>query len=1174
MYDIKYLKDRGFFQNSAEDIIEFHGRKLKITIDGNNGLAYVEIENSEKIEDIKRIILENYKGVKYIWFFSIESDGNEKYEKIRVFRRYGEIRWFYYSSKIRREEYKKSKEDKLRQFSPQNVNVLFDIRDVVNKFYNSLLKQMIDMAKRVKKLKSDGNKLMLIQSFVNRLIFFYFVSQLGLVRIELKNGEKRKSWTLNRTTTRDFFEDLCKSLKEDKKLLEFLNEMFFDVFGKVTESGWNEAKFKVGEYEFYVVGPSLNGGLFIEKEFEGYKEREIEFSLIKDLILNILNKYNWIIGEEVPYEEDVIGDLTPEIIGHIYEKLVVSLEQIDVEKISLKDFSLNQEELRYGRKKIGAYYTPEEITNYISKNTIFPYIKDRLLEKFGRKGKEVWKKLFSKEKKFDSEELEIIKYLYFEILTKMKICDNACGSGSFLMAAGDILLRLYSRTLKILKNYLSEDENVKRVLDEMRNSPSRNYYIVRQIIVNNLYGVDIMEGAVEIAKLRLWLWLVSQLDPRKVEGRKIETLPNLDFNIMFGNSLIGFVDIEDIDFSRILGRQRTLKEFFNVKNQKIEWLKSLAKKRQEFKTLPSHEAVKKKEELNKELNTARDFLNEEFYKMLRAKGVDITEEDFLKLKPFHWGFEFYEVFDLEKPKEERGFDIIIGNPPYVRQENINDIVEGINYKMILSKLYDPFENTFDFSMFFILRSLQLCKKKGYHSFIITNKWLRAKYGKKIRKFLKENVTIKKVIDFNGIRVFVGATVDTMIYIVNKEKPNKDNKIFYNNPTNLEEIEEGGYYVKQFNLEDDVWNFIDERILEIKKWVEKVGTPLKYLNVKIYRGILTGLNEAFIIDDETRKKLIEEDPKSEELIKPVLRGRDIGRYHIEWNKLYLIYSYQGINIENYPAIKKHLESYKKELSKRTGGAIRKGNQVMIPYKWYELQVDYKKSIKEFEKPKIVWQEIVREPSFYLESSKMYCEATSFIMTSEKISLKLLLFLLNSKISWFAIKLYGTNLGEDTARYKKAYIEKIPIRLPKITKPYETIADYLLFLNATEERRQKLKETIEFFDSQIADSLVYELYFKEKFVEDGLYPEPKEYLLETVSKHLKPINYDRWAELYWKKQIEGNLTKNEQKELEELERENLETIMEVFEKIKNDEEIMKLIEKIKNHRWIEILERGKK
>ena len=132
------------------------------------------------------------------------------------------------------------------------------------------------------------------------------------------------------------------------------------------------------------------------------------------------------------------------------------------------------------------------------------------------------------------------------------------------------------------------------------------------------------------------------------------------------------------------------------------------------------------------------------------------------------------------------------------------------------------------------------------------------------------------------------------------------------------------------------------------------------------------------------------------------------------------------------------------------------------------------------------------------------------------------------------------------------------------------DYLLFLNATEERRQEFKDTIEFFDRQIADSLVYELYFKEKFHKDGLYPEPKEYLLEEVSKHLKPIDYDRWAELYWKKQIEGNLTEEEQKELEKLEKENMKTVEEVYKALKEDVKIKELIEKIKSHQWVKVIE----
>jgi len=507
---------------------------------------------------------------------------------------------------------------------------------------------------------------------------------------------------------------------------------------------------------------------------------------------------------------------------------------------------------------------------------------------------------------------------------------------------------------------------------------------------------------------------------------------------------------------------------------------------------------------------------------------------------------------------------VVGNPPYVRQEGINHIVEGIDYKEILSRIYEPFDNTFDFSMFFILRSIWVSKDKGYHSFIITNKWLRAKYGKKIRRFLKENFTIKKVIDFNGIRVFVGATVDTLVYVIQKKKPEKDNLIFYNHPLSWDSIERGGYKVKQASLSDDVWNFVNEEMEEIKKWIEKVGKPLKDLDVKIYRGITTGFNEAFVIDNETRKRLIEEDPKSAELIKPLLRGRDIGRYYAEWDRKWIITTFPAlkVDIEKYKAIRNYLKSFGDRLLQDG----KPGHRKKTFNKWFETQ-DQIAYYPEFEKPKIVWQEISIGSMYYWDSLGIfYLPNNAYLMSN---STKFYLLILNSKLTE---KLFSSisQFLSGGFRHTKQYVEKIAVRLPKKLKYYENLVDYFLFLNATEERRQKLKDIIEFFDRQIADSLVYELYFKEKFYEDGLYPEPKEYLLEEVSKHLKSINCDRWAELYWKKQIEGNLTEGEQKELEKLEKENMDVINKVYYSLTQDKEAQKWIERIKSHEWIKIIE----
>ena len=480
-------------------------------------------------------------------------------------------------------------------------------------------------------------------------------------------------------------------------------------------------------------------------------------------------------------------------------------------------------------------------------------------------------------------------------------------------------------------------------------------------------------------------------------------------------------------------------------------------------------------------------------------------------------------------------------------------------------------------MFFILRSIWFSKDKGYHSFIITNKWLRAKYGKKIRRFLKENLTIKKVIDFNGIRVFVGATVDTLVYVIQKKKPERDNLIFYNHPLSWDSIEQGGYKVKQASLSDDIWNFVDERTEEIKKWIEKVGKPLKGLDVKIYRGITTGFNEAFVIDNETRKRLIEEDPKSAELIKPLLRGRDIGRYYVEWDNIYLLYIPWHFPLHSnkitgaskkaeekfkkqYPAVYNHLHKFKDELMNRNK------EETGIRYEWYALQRFASDYYHKFEKPKIVFARIIKEPKFFYDLSRFYIEATGYILTSTiTLPLKYLLLLLNCYAIYNIFYKFYSGGGVD-GEIKINKLQLLPIYISHNFEPYIILSDYLLSLYST-NNIQKHGMTV--FD-YIADSLVYEVYFKEKFAGDGIYPEPKEYLLEAVSKHLKPINYDRWAELYWKKQLEGNLKPEEEKELEDLENENLKTIIEVAESIKADREIMELIERIKGHEWERVVE----
>ena len=467
---------------------------------------------------------------------------------------------------------------------------------------------------------------------------------------------------------------------------------------------------------------------------------------------------------------------------------------------------------------------------------------------------------------------------------------------------------------------------------------------------------------------------------------------------------------------------------------------------------------------------------------------------------------------------------------------------------------------------------------------------------------------------------MGANVDTLVYIIRKAKPNKENLIFYNHALSVDEIEQGGYEVKQANLKDNVWNFVNKDFEEIEKWVEKVGKPLKSLEILIYRGITTGFNDAFIINDEIKKNLIEEDsiqlkdlskkiffgiktgfndafiidneikkklidddPKSAQLIKPIVRGQNIGRYYLEWDKKWIIAIPKGLTKKlsngqmlpideaeeifknNYPSIYSHLSKFKN--SKNNGkGLINREDQGDY---WWELRAC--KYYSEFENPKVVWQRVNKYPAFTYENTKMLTLDSTVFMTDK--NLKVLNLILLSKLSEnYYIKNYVHQLGGKGYLLSNQYISKFPIVIPKNPKIYEAIVDYLLFLNAIEERRTEFKNIINFFDRQIADSLVYELYFKEKFAEEGLYPQPKERLLNEVYKYLKPINYDRWSELYWKNQFEEQLTTDEKIELQNLEKENLKAIIETYEKISKDEKIDGLIKKIKSHDWVKIIEEG--
>ncbi|ECO5604029.1 class I SAM-dependent DNA methyltransferase, partial [Campylobacter jejuni] len=367
----------------------------------------------------------------------------------------------------------------------------------------------------------------------------------------------------------------------------------------------------------------------------------------------------------------------------------------------------------------------------------------------------------------------------------------------------------------------------------------------------------------------------------------------------------------------------------------------------------------------------------------------------------------------------------------------------------------------------------------------SNKYTRAGYGEALREFLLKNVKFLEYTDLNGIKVFDSATVDTSILCFEKSK-SKDNKFKYLALSN-EILKTCAYDIglykdfaefSQNSLSKESFTFSDENTSALKAKIERIGTPLKeWQGLNIYRGILTGYNEAFIITTEKRNEILAnckdeaEKERTAKLIRKMLRGRDIKRYSYEWAGLWVIGTFPSlkIDIEQYPALKQYLSQFLPRIEQ----SGEKGCRKKTSNKWFETQ-DSIAYYEEFEKEKIVYSEIVRKPQFYLDVNlNFYAEATSFILTGE--NLKYLIAFLNNDFVAFIFKTFyaGGNLGENGFRYKKAFLEKLPI--PKINSKNQKLADELINLvdEILKAKEQDKNANTQELENKI-NSLVYKLY----------------------------------------------------------------------------------------------------
>ncbi|GAA7377054.1 class I SAM-dependent DNA methyltransferase [Helicobacter pylori] len=800
--------------------------------------------------------------------------------------------------------------------------------------------------------------------------------------------------------------------------------------------------------------------------------------------------------------------------------------------------------------KEGSFYTPSFITSYMCKESITPIV----LDKFNATYQWDCKNLKALREKIDRNFSDQKTEEYLQVFLALRVCDPAVGSGHFLVSALNemvwiayelgLIASLYRHSLRlendeIIIQHKPTGEIFNYTKPHSENDPHHQiqkelFELKKSIIENCLFGVDINPNSCEITKLRLWIELLKYSYYIFEEGKNtnaLETLPNIDINIKCGNSLISRFDFK-----------QSLTHYPNIK-EKTQQYKKLVKN---YKEGLFDDKTRLSNQIKDLLKTFQNFcLNDKYKKEIKAfvtqceeyrklygnyfakddadlghyisenpfpKHEDISDNEeiqqqayqyFLKLKQTYnmiynfnnsleWRFEFPEVLDDEG--NFLGFDCIIGNPPYIRQEQIKPL------KPLLEKQYKDFYNSSaDIYTYFFALAYHLLKEKGFNAFITSNKYARAKYGAKLRELLLKKTTIVSYMELNALKVFESAAVDTSIMSFIKQTPSKESRFKYYEPTpndgnNLKSAP--SLLMRQNALSTESFIFANATLLDLRDKMEGVGTPLKDWDIQINYGIKTGANEAFIIPTEKRDAILnacktqEERERTERLIKPILRGKDIKRYSYEWAGEYLINTHNGytsnlkskippIDIEKYPATKAHLDAHYDIIATRC-------DQGDTPYHLRNCAY-----LEDFEKEKIVYGEIVQEPRFYLDNGEcelgyFYAEATSFILTGEH--LRYLLGMLHSKLITFAFKTFyaGGGLGESGYRYKKAFIERLPI--PKITEKNQELAHKI-----TDGAKQILalkekdpKANTQRLEKEI-DALVYQLYHltdeEIKIIEEG-------------------------------------------------------------------------------------------
>ncbi len=1015
--------------------------------------------------------------------------------------------------------------------SLKSIKEAFSVDKVTKEFYKDIANWYfwtVDNCKFPDSAEGiDNGRNIAVIRLITRIIFIWFMKELNLVPANLFNKKYIASILLGNTKDESsYYKAILQNLffatlstpKEQRKFTDETrhNKGHNDDFGNQSVFRFHEF-YKNPEHikSYFEDIPFLNGGLFecldSSKEniyLDGFTRRKqyqphvpdfLFFSGEREANLNpwydtknkkyvvkglfeILSAYNFTVDENTADDADIALD--PELLGKVFENLLASF---------------NPETSTTARKATGSFYTPREIVDYMVTESLKEYFKTHLedTEDFENKIESLFNPALDTNPFIDGS--RDTKNLV-NLIENVRIVDPAVGSGAFPMGILNKLVFILNKVDK--GNKLWKDAQLKSVdciqdsrLREETRGHIENYFKNKNpdygrklyLIQRCIYGVDIQQIAVEISKLRFFISLLvdEKIDKYK-ENWGIEPLPNLDFKIMQGNSLL-----EEYEGIKLFDESL----FKNIDDNKENQLKILKRKQKElekealklnsenkYNHKAKKEYAKKFEVVSKkiesllygkktadnifdifdeqfETNRKRDTLNKlhkDFFDASKKEQKDKIKNEIEKLeweliestlisqgkkskldelnkirksnsRPFFlWKLHFADVF------EKGGFDIVIGNPPYIQLQKDNGKLANL-YK---DCDFQTFERTGDIYSLFYEKGINLLKQKGHLCYITSNKWMRAGYGESLREFFV-NYNPILIIDL-GPGIFENATVDVNILLLNKNTYLSNTRGVVIN--SLERERYFDLFVKS-NLIDlpflnsNSW-YIDTKIIQkLKEKIAIGGKPLKEWNVKIYRGILTGFNNAFFVNNDTKNILCKEDSNNHNLLKPIIRGRDIKKYYYDWAGIWVLFipwhfplnndkSIQGASLKaeqefkkRYPVAYNHLLQYKSALEDRNK------EETGIRYEWYALQRCANTYYEEFEKEKIVFKAVGRNLTFsLLEKGKLVTAPASF-MTSEYN--KYILGVLCSNFAKYYIYEHSDKTGAGDIMLNVQSFEKIPI-----------------------------------------------------------------------------------------------------------------------------------------------------